>query len=580
MGKIADWVEARTGVRAALGGILDEEIRGGARWAYALGSCLVVLLAVECVTGIVLMLTYAPSTDTAWASVWYIQHRVTAGWLVRGLHFYGAQAIVVVLGLHLLQVVVYGAYKKPREVTWWLGIVLLLLVQAFAITGNPLPWDLRGYWAIIVETNIAGAAPVIGQQAQLLVVGDSQYGQLALTRLFAIHVAVLPAIALAIVALHVALVRRHKPTPPAGADTARGEPYWPGQAARDVVFSVVVLAVVAVLTAMTRGADLEAPADPEVDYSARPEWYFLFLYAMRKLVPPSLDSVATMVVPGIAMAFLFALPLLDRKESTRVRDRLPWVAAIVLGAIGLVALTAFQLRADAQDRKHQRVLAAARVRGERASALARRGIPPGGGLELLRNDPMTHGADLYRKQCVSCHVLGELGEREAPEHTGFGSREWIYALLMDPDGARFFGPTDLDPKMPSQRRLGVLKLRAVTEFVFSLGREPRDPPVDAALVARGEEVFKQKCMECHLFRGDGDFLAEGGPNLTGWGSRSWMARQIADPDAAYGEINQMPAFDEELDAHDIEMVSAYLRRQRFERPATGPVPPRRRRARH
>ena len=135
MAKLGDWFDDRTGYRALLSHALDEEIAGGARWAYVFGSGLLTIFIVQIVTGLLLMATYTPAVTGAWASVFYIQHQVAGGWFVRELHSYGAQAMIVVLGMHLLQVALYGAYKKPREVTWWLGLALLGMVQGLGLTG-------------------------------------------------------------------------------------------------------------------------------------------------------------------------------------------------------------------------------------------------------------------------------------------------------------------------------------------------------------------------------------------------------------------------------------------------------------
>ena len=181
--KVGDWFDERTGYRALVSHALDEEIAGGARWAYVFGSGLLTIFICQVVTGLLLMSTYTPSTSGAWSSVFYIQYKLTDGWFVRGLHSFGAQSMIVVLGMHLLQVAIYGAYKKPREVTWWIGLALLGVVQGLALTGYLLPWDQKGYWATKVATNIAGTLPVIGPAVQTLIVGGSEYGQATITRL-------------------------------------------------------------------------------------------------------------------------------------------------------------------------------------------------------------------------------------------------------------------------------------------------------------------------------------------------------------------------------------------------------------
>lgn len=564
--KVADWLDSRTGYRALVSAALDEEIQGGARWAYVFGSALLVLFSIQTVTGILLLATYTPDVGSAWSSVYYIQEKVTGGWFVRGLHHYGAQAMVVVLGVHMLQVAIYGAYKKPREVTWWFGLGLLACVQGLALTGYLLPWDQKGYWATKVATNIAGTVPVVGPAMQTLIVGGTDYGQTTITRFYALHVAVLPVAMALLAALHVALFRKHGVTPPSGADLGRVDRFYPAQLARDVGFAVLVLGVVAVLTAATHGAELDAPADASVDYPPRPEWYFLFLFQLLKYLPGSLELIGTVILPGVAGGFLFVLPFLDRGPSRKVGDRLPWLAPILLGAVGIVFLTAQSKSDDANDAKFQRSRVKAEARAERALHLAKRGIPPGGPLEMLRADPLTRGPDVYAQHCQKCHVMDGEGERAAPDHTGWGSRAWILDMVHEPDADRHFGKTKIDGMKP-MTKLGEEKLRAAAEFLFSLGHEKGDPPYDAALAAAGSEVFHDKCMNCHTYKGDGAFTDEG-PDMTGYASRAWIERQITDPGAEtqYGDMNEMTAFRDELDPQDIQMVAAWLRLQRFEKP--------------
>ena len=570
-----DFLEDRTGFRRAVSRALDEEIAGGPRWAYVFGSALTVLFVVQAVTGLLLMMTYTPSADGAWSSVFYIQTKVTGGWFVRGLHSYGAEAMLIVAGLHMLQVVVYGAYKKPREVNWWLGLALLGILLGLMITGYRLPWDQHAYWALLVELNVAGATPLVGDSLYELVAGGPGIGQETLTRLYAAHVALLPALLLLVFLAHRALVRKHGRTPPEGADTTVVSAIYPGQVARDMLFVVLVLAAVAAVTTATHGVGLDAPAEPDRDYPARPEWFLLAMYQLRKMMPGAWEVVATLVIPGVVTTFLFALPLVDRKPSHRVRHRLAWIAPVLLIGIGAAAVSYTSVQADLADDDYQEAIAEQQRRRDRAHELASWGIPPGGPVVMLRNDPMTHGRDIYRQYCSSCHVLNGEGEREAPDHTGYGSREWLTLLLTNPEDPHFFGNTDLDEMMPSQLELGDEMIRAIVEFVFAEGHEPQDPPYDEELAAEGEEHFKRKCMSCHMYGEDGDWLGIGGPYMKGYGSRTWIWRQIADPGSPrnYGELNDMPAFASQLMDHDIDMVTAYLRKQRFEEPDFEVEPP-------
>ena len=157
-----DWLNQRTGYRRIIHYTLYENIPGGARWRYVWGSTLVFTLTVQFVTGLFLWMSYSPSSTTAWESVYFIQHEMTGGWLLRGVHHYTASVMNVLLVLHLMQVVIDGAYKAPREINFWFGFAMLLLVLALSLTGYLLPWDQKGYWATKVATNILGIVPLVG----------------------------------------------------------------------------------------------------------------------------------------------------------------------------------------------------------------------------------------------------------------------------------------------------------------------------------------------------------------------------------------------------------------------------------
>jgi ubiquinol-cytochrome c reductase cytochrome b subunit len=142
--KIGDWLDERTGYRSLVKVITDEPVPGGASFAYVFGSVLTYILVQQMVTGVILAVYYSPSAQTAWASVAYLQDQVSMGWFIRGIHAQGASAMVIVAGLHLIQTAVYGAYKKPREINWLAGALMLALILAFALTGYLLPWDQKG----------------------------------------------------------------------------------------------------------------------------------------------------------------------------------------------------------------------------------------------------------------------------------------------------------------------------------------------------------------------------------------------------------------------------------------------------
>jgi ubiquinol-cytochrome c reductase cytochrome b subunit len=579
--RLGDFVDERTGHRALLAHALDEPVKGGARWAYVFGSALLGSFLVQVVTGIALMTSYAPSEKTAWASVHYITFVQSGGWLVRGLHHFGAQAMVVVLAAHLAQVALFGAYKKPREVTWWLGLALFAMTLGFALTGYLLPWDQKGYWATRVATNIAGTVPVVGDATQKMMQGGAEYGSLTLTRFYALHVAVLPALLVLVVAAHVALFRKHGVTPSARADLKRVDAFFPKQLLKDVVAVLGVVAVVFVMAWREHGAPLDAPADPASDYPARPEWYFLALFQLLKYFHGPLEIVGTVVLPAVLGAYLFALPLLDRKPGTALRGRIGPLVPLALVAAGAVGLTLQAQHQDANDAGFQKERVKADERATIANRIAKEGVPPEGPLAMMKRDPALRGPELFDKHCAGCHTFGAHGadkDRTAPVLDGWGTEAWALAMLHEPDGDARFGRSIYKGEMPSVDKppaTGASKSwkpmaaddkAAVASFLASMGDEtaPRDP----AKVAKGKGIVTARCTTCHLFEGQGDDSDQGlAPELSGWGTEAWLRAQIKNPatKATYREHaldadrkGHMPRFEGELHDEDIALLATWL----------------------
>ena len=205
---VYNWLDERlklTPIRVAL---LEEPIPGGASWIYVFGSVTLFAFLLQMVTGMFLMLSYAPTADHAYESVRYIQEEVPFGAFIRGLHHWGASLMMVAIGLHMLQVFLYGAYKRPREMMWLVGVVLFLITLAFGFSGYLLPWDQRAYWATQVGINIVGTIPVIGDTLVRIIRGGQTLGTMTLSRFFALHTVFLPWLLMALVALHLIILRR------------------------------------------------------------------------------------------------------------------------------------------------------------------------------------------------------------------------------------------------------------------------------------------------------------------------------------------------------------------------------------
>jgi len=314
--RFRQWVEKRWPLSAVVRWGSVEEIPGGAKYAYVLGSATLILFAVLVITGVWQLLYYVPAVDHAYDSVMYLRLQVPFGWLVHGLHYWAAQGFIVVMGLHMARVFIWAAYKKPRELTWLLGVVLLLLGAAFIFTGAILPWDAMGYWAGEVGTSMAGTVPAIGTFLKLLMRGGDAMGQMTLSRAFVVHVAILPALTVFFIAAHLVAFRQFGSAGPWNPKklekTGR---FWPDQTFKDLLVVGLILVGLICLSAFVR-APISGPADPlDNSYIPKPEWNFLFLYEALKAFKGSWEWMGTTVIPILLVLLLFAVPFIDRNEK-------------------------------------------------------------------------------------------------------------------------------------------------------------------------------------------------------------------------------------------------------------------------
>ena len=486
---------------------------GGARWRYVWGSSLVFAFITQMVTGLVLWSSYSASAQTAWESVYFIQHEMAGGWLVRGIHHVMAQAMVVLLALHLMQVVIDGAYRAPREVNFWLGLILMKLVLGMALTGYLLPWDQKGYWATRVATNLAGLVPLIGPSLQQLVVGGPDYGHHTLTRFFALHAGFLPGTLIAFLVVHLTLFRKHglcAKQPITKPDCM----FWPDQVLKDVVAMLAVLAVVlgVILLPAVRamvegrpidpgelGAELGAPADPSQPYAAaRPEWYFLFLFQFLKVFEgwgADGEFLGAIVVPGAVLGAMFLMPLIGRWKLGH-RFNVLFTLAILVGA-GL--LTAMALREDY-----------AAVWADRGAYAHVEQL-----IEETGNDPEKIAAALGNDDTRITEFRAEARELEAIRRS-----EAFFAAVEQAEADAH---------------------RAVE----LAGRPERIPPGGALELIRtdplsqGPKLFAQHCSSCHAHVDPAApeaaelLAASSAANLYRFGSADW-ARGLLDPEQVAG----------------------------------------------
>lgn len=531
---------------------------GGASFAHVFGAVLVFLLGVEALTGIALAVFYSPSVTDAWASVAYVQDQVAGGWLVRGLHHHGGSAIVIVAGIHLLQTAIAGAYKRPREVVWWLGIVLLLLCVAWSITGFWLRWDQAAYWASQVEVGIAAGTPLVGDTLRELALGGNEAGNLTLTRTYALHVIVLPALVTLVTVGHVWLARRHGPTPMKASSAKRPEARWPDQTLRDVIAMAIVFAMLLAYVVTRGGADLAAPADPTAAYDARPLWPLRWLFELRNLAGGA-EQLAAMAAPAIVGGFLVALPLLDRGPGRSPRQRKLWLGALAGLCAVVGALTVASFARDANDPDLAERMAKAEARGARARILAaRHGVPATGPLDVFGTPPMHRARALFAQRCEGCHGADSKDRKGPVIGPHHGDRAWLTEFLKDPSHDVFWGRTKLARSEAAMKPVE-LPPADLADLVEMLHAESGADSIDAASRERGLVVFENACTDCHS-REEG-VAGTSGPALFGLGSRAYYRSFIGNPKSGLhmgGEHSQMPRFDKDLSLADLDALAEYL----------------------
>jgi ubiquinol-cytochrome c reductase cytochrome b subunit len=533
-------------------------IAGGASFAYVFGTVLVFLLVVEAVTGAALAGFYAPSSTDAWGSVAYLQDQATLGWLLRGIHFHGGSAIVIVAGVHLVQTALVGAYKKPRELVWWLGILVMVLTLAWAVTGYVLRWDQAGFWANKVEVGIAAATPGLGEVIKKLALGGNDYGNLTLTRFYTLHVMLLPAIVGGATWAHVALARKLGPTPASERPKHDG-PRWPDQTLRNVIAIAIVFTILLAYVIGTHGVELAAPADPSLAYDARPLWYFRWLFELRDLAGSS-EKIVALATPAIVGGALIALPLFDRAPSREPRRRLPYLGGLA-GLLALIAgLTVASLTADARDNELAKRTAKADQRAALARKIARQsGVPSSGGADLFLAAPLGRARAVFASRCKSCHDA-DSKDRKGPIITaGHGDRNWLRAFIRHPSAPEYWGRTKLaakDNAMKSFAQMPASDLEDVVELIYA---ESGASDVVAAKREHGASVFEIACSDCHS-REEG-MPGSSAPGLGGVGSRDYYRSFIGNPKSALhmGRDNsEMPRFDKDLTLTERDALAEYL----------------------
>ena len=322
MGSLKRWINERWPLDPLIRLSLDEEMVGGASFSYIFGSSVLTMFLLQVVTGVWQLLYFVPTVDHGYVSLSYLRTQVPFGWLVHGLHYWGASAMIVLIGLHMSRVLLWGAYKDPRQLTWLIGVFLLLLTLALGFTGPILPWDERGYWEAEVGTSMAGTAPYVGTVAADLLRGSPELGQRTVSRFFFLHVAVLPTILLGLIGLHLVAFRKFGISGP--WDPARRQrkgAFWPDQVLKDAVIVTSIFVILVGLSAYFPPPFTGLKDVRIYSYTPKPEWYFLFLYQTLKAFHGPLEPIGTAGIPLLVVLLMLLLPFVDRNPERNPRKR-------------------------------------------------------------------------------------------------------------------------------------------------------------------------------------------------------------------------------------------------------------------
>lgn len=432
--RLFGWFERRLKLRDSVGAVLNHPIPRGAAgpmgWWYVFGSASLTLFALQILTGIGLALVYVPTASQAYESLEYLNYQQPWGWFLRALHYYAGSAMTVMVLVHMAQVFLHGAYKFPRELTWVLGVFLLLCTLGMMFTGQVLRWDGDAYWGVGVGASMAGRVPLLGPVLVDLLLGGPVIGADTLSRFFALHVFVIPGVLIALLAVHLWLVIScgisAPPKPGELVDPATyheqyekelkgGVPFFGDAVRKDGLFSALVVIGVVVLAALLGPKGPGAPPEPSLlGANPRPDWPFLWLFAILSLSPANLETAIILLMPPALVIGLLLVPFISNRGERAPSRRPVAVLAVVviftllgvLTYLGHAAPWSPVMQAWSADPTPRDIVA---------------GSTP---LQL-------QGAVVFQnKQCRNCHALDGQGGRRGPDLSAVGTR-LTYNQLID-----------------------------------------------------------------------------------------------------------------------------------------------------
>ena len=414
--RIGEWFDQRLQLAAPIREAAEHPVpRNTASWWYVFGSAALIVFCLQLVTGILLALTYVPSAGEAWSSLQALNHDITLGWFIRALHGWGSNFMVALVLIHMMQVFLFGAYKFPRELTWIVGIFLLLMTLGMAFSGQVLRFDQDAYWGLGIGASIASRVPIAGPAVVKLMLGGPIIAGATLSRFFAMHVFVIPAILIGCVGLHVLMVLKlginEWPMPGRIVKRATylkeyheltkkdGAPFVPYAVWKDMFFAAFILLAVAACALWFGPFGPTGRPDPTIIQTLpKPDYFFLWLYALLSLLPPSLETPFLLIGPVVVILGLLLLPFLSGEGEKSWKRRPIAVLTVMLIAVTLGTFTHLATYAPWSPKMN---------------AWSGAPVP----VQLLHSTTALErqGALVFQvKQCRNCHSLGESGGQRGP----------------------------------------------------------------------------------------------------------------------------------------------------------------------
>jgi len=414
--KIGEWFDHRLQLAAPIREVAEHPVpRNTASWFYVFGSAALTIFLLQLVTGILLALIYVPSGGEAWSSLQALNHEVTLGWFIRAMHGWGSNFMVAIVLIHMAQVFLFGAHKFPRELTWILGVFLLLMTLGMAFTGQVMRFDQDAYWGLGIGASIASRVPILGPAVVKLMLGGPIIAGATLSRFFALHVFLIPGLLIAFVCLHLLMVIKlginEWPMPGRIVKRATyeaqyhaltksdGAPFVPYAIWKDMFFAAFIILAIAACAYYFGPFGPTGQPDPTIIQTApKPDYFFLWLYALLSLLPPSLETPFLLICPPLVILGLILLPFLSGEGEKSWKRRPIAVVTVLLIAITLGTFT----------RLAQFVPWSPHMNAWSGDPVPDRYIHGTTALER-------QGALVFQvKQCRNCHSIGDTGGQRGP----------------------------------------------------------------------------------------------------------------------------------------------------------------------